>query len=158
MEKLTLKVTGRREFLVMSGTAALSALLAGRMTGASAAAHMEGAMMKLIGDAKPMPAAGKIKFDLPEIAENGNTVPMTVKVASAMTDGDYVKKIHVLASGNPEPGVASFHLTPASGEASASIRMRLAKTQNVVALAEMSDGKVYIAKQTVKVTIGGCGG
>ncbi|MDH3581831.1 MAG: thiosulfate oxidation carrier protein SoxY [Hyphomicrobiales bacterium] len=101
---------------------------------------------------------GKIGLDLPEIAENGNTVPLTLSVESPMTKDDYVKRVIVVADGNPRAAVATFHFSPASGVAEASTRMRLAKTQNVIAFAEMSDGSLYMAKKQVKVTIGGCGG
>ena len=101
---------------------------------------------------------GRITLELPQIAENGNTVPITVEVDSPMTDADYVKSVHIFAEGNPLPNVASFHFTTGSGMAKASTRMRLAKTQNVVAVAEMSDGSVFQASTEVKVTIGGCGG
>ena len=75
-----------------------------------------------------------------------------------MTDKDYVKAVHVFADGNPNPGVASFYFTAMMPKAAAQIRMRLAQTQNVVAVAEMADGSLYTAKKEVKVTIGGCGG
>jgi sulfur-oxidizing protein SoxY len=103
-------------------------------------------------------AEGKVKLDLPEIAENGLVVPLNLEVESPMTAADYVKAVHVFADGNPLPQVVTYHFTPASGRASASARMRLAQTQNVIAVAEMSDGKLYSAKAQVKVTIGGCGG
>jgi sulfur-oxidizing protein SoxY len=101
---------------------------------------------------------GRITLDVPEIAENGNTVPVAFEVDSPMTAEDYVKAVHVLAVGNPAPEVASFGFTPMNGVAAASTRIRLARTQNVVVLAEMSDGSVYRAQSEVKVTIGGCGG
>jgi sulfur-oxidizing protein SoxY len=66
--------------------------------------------------------------------------------------------VHVMASGNPSPTVATFHFTPMSGEAKVSSRMRLAKTQDIVAVAELSNGDMLVEKRTVKVTIGGCGG
>jgi sulfur-oxidizing protein SoxY len=75
-----------------------------------------------------------------------------------MTEADYVKRIHVLATGNPQPAVATFHFFPASGKAAVSSRMRLATTQDVVAVAEISDGKFAMVRRNVKVTIGGCGG
>jgi sulfur-oxidizing protein SoxY len=102
--------------------------------------------------------SGKISLKMPDIAENGATVPFTVSVDSPMTAGNYVKSIHVAADKNPRPEVASFHLTPASGKAEVSTRMRLAKTQNVIAVAVMSDGSVHRISRKVKVTIGGCGG
>ncbi|NQW01012.1 MAG: thiosulfate oxidation carrier protein SoxY [Rhodospirillales bacterium] len=102
--------------------------------------------------------SGRITLELPQIAENGNTVPLTVEVESPMSDADYVKSVHIYAEDNPLPQVISFHFSPASGMAKASTRMRLAKTQNVIAVAEMSDGSVFQASTEVKVTIGGCGG
>jgi len=104
------------------------------------------------------PGSGKIDLKAPEIAENGNTVPITVSVESDMTEGSYVESVTLLADGNPNPAVATFHFTPMSGEASATTRMRLAKTQNVIAVAKMNDGSVFMDKKQVKVTIGGCGG
>lgn len=104
------------------------------------------------------PQEGKITLTTPEIAENGNSVPISVTVESAMTDDDYVESVMILAEGNPSPDVATFHFTPASGNAIASTRMRLAQTQNVIAVARMSDGTVFKDMRNVKVTIGGCGG
>ena len=104
------------------------------------------------------PAQGKIKLDLPEIAENGNTVPMMVTVESPMTEQSHVTDVLVLASENPRSGVATFHFTPASGIAEANTRIRLAATQDVIAVAKMNDGTFYMANKQVKVTIGGCGG
>lgn len=116
--------------------------------------------MKLLGELTggKTPSEGRVKLDMPEIAENGNTVPLTVTVESPMTEQDHVKAIYVLADGNPEPGVAVFHLSPMNGKAEVATRMRMAKTQNVIAAAQMSDGSVYMGKTEVKVTIGGCGG
>ena len=102
--------------------------------------------------------SGKITLELPQIAENGNTVPLSIEVESPMTNSDHVKAVHIFAEGNPAPEVASFHFGPANGVAKASVRMRLAKTQNVIAVAEMSDGSIFQATTEVKVTIGGCGG
>jgi sulfur-oxidizing protein SoxY len=104
------------------------------------------------------PTKGKVKLDLPEIAENGNTVPMTVSVESPMTAQSYVSEVMIVADGNPRPGVVTFHFTPSSGVAEANTRIRLAETQNVIALAKMSDGAVFMDSKQVKVTIGGCGG
>jgi len=104
------------------------------------------------------PVAGKISIELPEIAENGNTVPLAISVDAPMTEDDYVTDVLVLADGNPNPGVATFHFTPLSGKADASTRIRLATTQNIVVTARTSKGAVYTASKLVKVTIGGCGG
>ena len=95
---------------------------------------------------------------MPEIAENGNTVPMTVSVESPMTAQSYVSDVIVVADGNPNAGVATFHFSPASGIAEANTRIRLAETQNVMAVAKMNDGSFFSVTKQVKVTIGGCGG
>ena len=103
-------------------------------------------------------AEGKVKLDLPEIAENGNTVPMTVTVDSPMTEQSYVSEVLVVADGNPRGGVATFRFSPASGIAEANTRIRLAATQNITAVAKMNDGSFFTTTKQVKVTIGGCGG
>ena len=101
---------------------------------------------------------GKVKLDLPEIAENGNTVPMTVAVESPMTDASHVTEVLIVGDGNPNGGMATFHFSPLSGAAEANTRIRLAATQNITAVAKMNDGSFYMASKQVKVTIGGCGG
>jgi sulfur-oxidizing protein SoxY len=101
---------------------------------------------------------GRVRLDLPEIAENGNTVPMTVSVESPMTEQSYVSDVLIVSDGNPRGGVATFHFSPASGVAEANVRIRLAETQNVIAVAKMNDGSFFMASKPVKVTIGGCGG
>ncbi len=159
MDMIKIQVTGRRDFLV--GAAAGAALLAliptpGFAQDKAAQTAVEEALRKITGDAKPV--EGKITLDVPEIAENGNTVPFSISVDSPMTEGNLVKAVHLLASGNPQIDVVSFHFTPLSGKASASSRMRLAKTQDVIAIAELSDGSFLMAKRLIKVTIGGCGG
>ncbi len=113
-------------------------------------------LKKLVNGKEAKP--GKVKLRIPEIAENGNTVPLTVAVDSPMTATDYVKAVHVVTDGNPAPDVMSVFFTPACGKAEVSTRVRLARTQNVVAYAEMSDGSVWSAQAEAKVTIGGCGG
>jgi sulfur-oxidizing protein SoxY len=145
----------RRAFLAC-GAAGAAAWLA---FGGSALAATEGfaaEFKKLTGDRKLL--EGKIKIELPSIAENGLVVPLNFEVDSPMTATDYVKAVHFFAEENPNPQVASFAFTPLSPKAAASIRIRLAKTQNIVAVAEMSNGDFYTARKEVKVTIGGCGG
>ncbi len=100
----------------------------------------------------------RITLDLPSIAENGLVVPLNFEVASPMTDHDYVTVLRFFAEGNPFPQVADFYFTPLAAKAAGQIRIRLAQTQNIIAVAQMSDGTFYTAKQEVKVTIGGCGG
>lgn len=92
-----------------------------------------------------------VTLTAPEIAENGNTVPISVSAEGATA-------IMLLAAGNPTPGVATFNFGPLAGAQSASTRIRLAGTQDVIAVAKMADGSFAKASSTVKVTIGGCGG
>ena len=148
----------RRDLLAMAGTGAVALAGIGLFAGDAKAdlAGVNKAMMKSIGDKKPK--TGRVTLELPQIAENGNTVPIAVEVQSPMTDKDYVKALHVYAQGNPNPDVATFRFTPESGKARVSTRMRMIKSQNIIAVAEMSDGSVYMGKKAVKVTIGGCGG
>ncbi len=94
---------------------------------------------------------GGITITAPEIAENGNTVPVSVSAPGAVA-------IMLLAAGNPEPAVATFTFGPAAGSQMAATRIRLAKTQDVIALAKMADGSIKQTSATIKVTIGGCGG
>jgi sulfur-oxidizing protein SoxY len=158
-QRVKLEVVDRRDFVVGASAAAALAVLLGRAGTATAQDKpptFDELYKKIIGDKTP--AEGKVSIELPEIAENGNTVPYSISVESPMTDADYVKSVHVMASGNPSPTVATFHFTPMSGEAKVSSRMRLAKTQEIVAVAELSNGDMLVEKRTVKVTIGGCGG
>ena len=147
----------RREAMVaaLGGVAAL-AIAPAISTPALAKGTVDDAIAKFTGGKAP--TEGKIELSTPEIAENGNTVPVEFSVDSPMTDDDHVTDVLVLADGNPSPGVATFHFTPMSGVAAASTRIRLAKTQNVVVVAKMKDGSSYMAKKPIKVTIGGCGG
>lgn len=100
----------------------------------------------------------KVSIELPEIAENGNTVPLSVSVDAPMTADNYVSDILVVADGNPNPGVATFQFSPLSGKAEASTRIRLATTQNIIVVAKTSKGEFFTNQKLVKVTIGGCGG
>lgn len=101
---------------------------------------------------------GALQLTLPEIAENGHSVPMSVRVdADKLAEEAFVQSVAVVAPGNPNLIVITYNFTKNSGEAFAATRMRLAKTQNVVAVAKISDGSVMTDTRFVKVTIGGCG-
>jgi sulfur-oxidizing protein SoxY len=99
---------------------------------------------------------GRISLELPKIAETGNSVPLTVRVESPMTPEDHVAGIHVLSKGNPRPNVASFHLGPRAGLAEVGTRIKLSRTQQVVGLAEMSDGSLWQTEASIVVTQGAC--
>ncbi|PYG27068.1 thiosulfate oxidation carrier protein SoxY [Pelagimonas varians] len=135
----------RRETLAMGAGAALMTVLPLRASASASddliAAFTGGAEIADTG----------IELTAPEIAENGNTVPIAVSAPGAAS-------IMVLATGNPTPPVGTFNFGPLAASQSASTRIRLAGTQDVVAVAKMADGTFARASKTVKVTIGGCGG
>ena len=100
--------------------------------------------------------SSRIRLEMPSVFSNGHGVPMTLTVDSPMTESDYVRQVHVLAPRNPILVVADFQYTPQSGRASVSTRVRLAESQNVLAVAQMSDRTVLMARAWVEVTINGC--
>lgn len=134
----------RRETMAIGAGAALAAVLPG-VVSATVQANVE----EFTGGADV--GTGGVTLTAPEIAENGNTVPIEVSAPGAV-------EILVLALGNPTPPVARFQFGPLAGDQSASTRIRLAGTQDVIAVAKMADGSFVQDTKTVKVTIGGCGG
>lgn len=100
--------------------------------------------------------AGRVKLELPALAENGNSVPFTVRVESPMTASDYVKSVHVFAERNPRPLVVTFHFQPDAGRAEVATRIRLAGTQRVLAIASLSDGSFWSGQVNVVVTAAAC--
>lgn len=148
-----LPISRRKALAILGGSAAISFMGLPVLADANAVSDK---IKSLTGGASV--AEGGITLDMPEIAENGNAVKVGFEIDSPMSDADHVKAVHVLADGNPTPEVASFMFSPANGTCGATTRMRLAKTQNIIVLAEMSDGSFKQAATTVKVTIGGCGG
>ena len=104
-----------------------------------------------------MPVEGRVKLELPELAENGNTVPLSVAVDGPSGEGVYVQEILVVAPANPNARVIRFRFSSMSIP-EASTRVRLAETQDVIAVARLSDGTFFSASRQIKVTIGGCGG
>jgi sulfur-oxidizing protein SoxY len=112
------------------------------------------AIRQRIGDREPQP--GGLTLTMPKIAETGNSVPLTVSVDSPVTPEAYVQRLHVFVPGNPEPVAATYHLGVRAGKAEISTQIRLARTQTVLALAEMSDGSVRSDAATILVTLGAC--
>lgn len=148
----------RRAFILGAGAvAAIAPFLTGEALAQAAPQAWQEALKRIAGEAQPTTDA-RLTFDLPEIAENGNTVPFTISVESPMTEKEHVKAVHVISTANPQPNVATFRFTLLSGKASAASRLRLAQTQDVIGLAELNDGKFLMTRRPVKVTIGGCGG
>ncbi|MCL3880823.1 thiosulfate oxidation carrier protein SoxY [Marivita sp. GX14005] len=134
----------RREALAIGGAAALSFVLPLRANAAVDDLIAEFTGGADIGDSG-------VELTAPEIAENGNTVPIEVSAPGASA-------IMVLAAGNPTPPVATFNFGPLAASQTASTRIRLAGTQDVIAIAKLEDGSFARSAKTVKVTIGGCGG
>jgi len=149
--------SSRRSWLLAS-TAATGAVLFGSAGRALAAMEDVEKMISEFSAGATVEEGGPLKLITPEIAENGNSVPVSVTVESPMTADEYIESVSIMASDNPSPEVATFHFTPASGLAKASTRMRLARTQDVYAIAKTNTGKVFQVSNNVKVTIGGCGG
>jgi sulfur-oxidizing protein SoxY len=151
----------RRLFLVRStGATAALALGAGAVTVSRAPpAHatpqmLESAIRDVVGNA-PL-RSGKVTLDLPPLAENGNSVSMTVSVDSPMTEADHVKAIHVFNEKNPQPHVLSAALGPRAGRAQLTARIKLNDSQKVVAIAETSAGEFWSASAEVIVTLAAC--
>lgn len=147
--------TTRRTFLAAAATGVAAVMLAPAIALADSKLVAD-EIKKVTGDKAPKD--GKIKLDLPSIAENGLVVPLAFEVESPMTEADYVKSVHIFAEGNPNPVVAAYTFTPMAPKAAASIRIRLAQTQKISVFAQMSNGDIYKTTKEVKVTIGGCGG
>jgi sulfur-oxidizing protein SoxY len=117
-------------------------------------AMLNTAIRNIVGEAPVR--TGRVKLDIPPLVENGNTVPLTVSVASPMTADDYVKSIHVFNEKNPQPNIGNFYLGPSSGRAQISTRIRLADTQKVVAIARLSDDTFWQVTTEIVVTLAAC--
>jgi sulfur-oxidizing protein SoxY len=146
----------RRGFLGLAGSAALcGAVPVVTVRPAEATpAMLASAIRNVVGEAEVH--AGKVKLDIPPLVENGNTVPMTVSVTSPMTADDYVKAIYVFNEKNPQPNIGNFHLGPQAGRAQVSTRIRLADSQKVTAIAQLSDGSFWSTSVDVVVTLAAC--
>src|ERR1700749_3721387 len=139
----------RRTFLEIAGGAAVAVVTIRPL--AATPAMLNAAIRNVVGEAPVR--AGKVTLDIPPLVENGNTVPMTVSVASPMTDKDYVKSIHVFNEKNPQPNIGNFYLSPAAGRAQVATRIRLADTQKVVAIARLSDDTFWSTSVDIVVTL-----
>ncbi|MBE1294338.1 MAG: thiosulfate oxidation carrier protein SoxY [Shimia sp.] len=136
----------RRDLLIMGSVGMATAALG---VTPALASLTDDEIAKITGGAEV--GAGDLSVTAPEIAENGNTVPIEISAPGATM-------VAVFADGNPTPNVVTFKFGPLNPTHAASTRIRLAKTQNVVAIAQMEDGSFQKASANVKVTIGGCGG
>jgi sulfur-oxidizing protein SoxY len=144
--------TTRRDFLTLAGSAAM---LAVTLRPADATpATMASAIRTVVGTAPVK--TGKVKLEVPPLVENGNTVPMTVSVASPMAPEDHVLSIHVFNEKNPQPNIGNFYLGPLAGRAQVATRIRLADSQKIIAIAKLSDGTFWSASVDVIVTLAAC--
>ena len=123
-------------------------------TAAATPAAMEAAVKAFVGDATLR--TGRVTLDIAPLVENGNTVPVTVRVESPMTAADHVRTIALFNERNPQHEVAVFQLGPRNGRAVVSTRMRLATSQQLVALARLNDGSCWQARVDVIVTLAAC--
>jgi sulfur-oxidizing protein SoxY len=146
----------RRHFLKAAGSAAVAGAvpLVTLRPAEATPAMLNSAIRDVVGEAPVH--SGKVKLDIPPLVENGNAVPMTVSVASPMTADDYVKSIHVFNEKNPQPHIGNFYIGPAAGRAQVSTRIRLADSQKVTAIAQLSDGSFWSASVDVVVTLAAC--
>jgi sulfur-oxidizing protein SoxY len=150
-------MTTRRHFLLLACGSALAGTAQAQLTPNIAAlrkAALEEAIRKFTGGA-PL-RAGKVKLDIPPLIENGNSVPLSVRVDSPMTAADHVKTIHVFTEKNPQPNVIAAHLGPRAGRAMISVRARIADTGQVIAIAQMSDGSYWADSASPVVTLSAC--
>jgi sulfur-oxidizing protein SoxY len=145
-------VTRRAVLTGVAGAAACATLTV--RPAAATPETMKAAIHRVIGE-QPV-RKGRVTLDIPPLVENGNTIAMSVAVDSPMSETDYVKAIHVFNEKNPQPDIISVHLGPRAGKAAFSTRIRLADSQNVIAIAEMSDGSLWSDTVEVIVTIAAC--
>jgi sulfur-oxidizing protein SoxY len=146
----------RRRFLGLAGGAAVAGAVPVVTLRPSQAtpAMLNSAIRNVVGEAPVR--AGKVTLDIPPLVENGNTVPMTVRVASPMTATDFVKSIHVFNEKNPQPNIGNFYIGVSAGRAQVSTRIRLADSQKVVAIARLSDDSFWSVSADVVVTLAAC--
>jgi sulfur-oxidizing protein SoxY len=156
-----MRIATRRAFLSVIGLGA--AALAALRPAARAAelrypievpSDPQEAIRSVIGNVKP--TKGKVALDMPYITETGNSVSVAIKVDSPMTEADHVAKLHLFGDGNPVPRIASFALGPRAGRAELALRIRLARSQRVIAIAEMSDGSFWSDTREINVAQGAC--
>lgn len=134
-------------------------LLAGAMVSAwpavrAAGPELAAAVRAWAGGAEPRD--GRVTLEVATLVDNGNAVPVTVRVQSPMTEADHVREIALFNEKNPQRDVLRVALGPASGRAEVSTRIRLATSQQLVALARLSDGSVWQQRMNVIVTLAAC--
>ena len=152
MGLVTPNAISRRRLLQISGAALV--LLTFRPALATPE-NLAAALKRAFGERRIQP--GRVKIEIPQIAENGNVVPVSIDVESPMVSDDYVKRIQLFSEHNPLPDIVEFELGPHNGKARVSTRIRLAKSQNVLAIATLNDETLWSAQALIEVTVSGCG-
>jgi sulfur-oxidizing protein SoxY len=99
---------------------------------------------------------GRVALEIPQLSDNGHSVPLKITVSSPMNEREYVRTIHVLSEKNPRPVIATYHLNPRCGRAEISTRVRLNGEQRLLVIAAMSDGSFHAASASVIVTETAC--
>ena len=145
--------SSRREFLIGSAGVGLVSILP-VSSASETPALLDEAIRSVVGESNLQ--TGRITLDVPPLVENGNAVPVTIIVDSPMSAADHVKAIHVFNEKNPQPHVISVTLGPRAGKARVATRIKLADTQRIVCIAEMSDGSFWTGEANVIVTIAAC--
>jgi len=144
----------RRQFIGVAGAVLATSAMAQPSQRFQPVQDVEPLLQKLTNGTAP--SKGGIEIELPQIAENGNAVPLRVSVKSPMTPADHVEAIHVIAERNPRPLVATYRFGPAAGKGEVSTRIRLAGTQKLRVLAALSGGRFLLQEQDVLVTSAAC--
>jgi sulfur-oxidizing protein SoxY len=137
----------RRRFLIAAGTVLPAIWMPARAT----PADVKAAIHAIIGDTVPQPS--RLKLDIPVLVENGNSVSLAASIEALPAE---VRAIHIFAEGNPLPNVASFRFGPATGSPRIATRIRLATSQTVIAIAQMTDGTCYTDSVDLLVTLAAC--
>ena len=151
------KSSTRRRFVVFLGSllAACGLPVRAQLTSVPATpAALDPTIRKITNGARI--GTGRVKLEMPIIADNGNAVPVRVAVESPMSADDYVKALHLVSDRNPVRHMAAFHFGPHSARAELSTRVRLAGSQTVTALAELSDGTFWMDRGHIQVTVSAC--
>jgi sulfur-oxidizing protein SoxY len=150
-------MTTRRDFLALACGSALASPALAQLPPSIAEVRrqaLEEAIRKTVGSAEVK--KGKVTLDVPPLIDNGNSVPIGVKVDSPMTAAEHVTAIHLFTEKNPQPYILSAHLGPRAGRASVTTRARIADSGRVIAVARLSDGTLWSDSVSVVVTLSAC--
>lgn len=144
----------RRRFLVAAAAGALAAQVRVSSAAIPKIDVLDPLVQKITGGA-PL-QEGRVMLDIPSLSDNGHAVPLKITVASAMSERDHVRSVHVLSEKNPRPVIATYHLNPRCGKAEISTRVRLNGEQRILVIAAMADGSFHAASASVLVTETAC--